>query len=185
VSLLFREQRYRTSTYSRSYLIRSTRTWNALPKGITQSHNKSSLATFKNILKEYYYSALSLTFDPDDPRTWKTTCVKCNCLRSLLVPPLVVFDPCATDYLYFGKTSAFPYQVIPDLGCGRASFRLFSNWIVCKFQSLCFLRFFHIRAITLYGKVFLLPMVKYIFISKCLIAWSLGWLIEHVNCTVR
>ncbi|CAB3980290.1 Hypothetical predicted protein, partial [Paramuricea clavata] len=59
----------RTSTYSRSYLIRSTRTWNALPTEITQNHNKSSLATFKNILKEYYYSALSLTFDPDDPRT--------------------------------------------------------------------------------------------------------------------
>ena len=91
VGTTFKEQRYRTSTYSRSYLIRSTRTWNALPKEITQNHNKSSLATFKNILKEYYYSALSLTFDPDDPRTWKTTCVKCNCVRSLLVPPSCCF----------------------------------------------------------------------------------------------
>ena len=91
VGTTFKEQRYRTSTYSRSYLIRSTRTWNALPKEITQNHNKSSLATFKNILKEYYYSALSLTFDPDDPRTWKTICVKCNCVRSLLVPPSCCF----------------------------------------------------------------------------------------------
>ncbi|CAB4035087.1 Hypothetical predicted protein [Paramuricea clavata] len=69
----------------------TTRTWNTLQKEITQNHNKSSLATFKNILKEYYYSTLSLTFDPDDPRTWKTTCVKCNCARSLLVPPSCCF----------------------------------------------------------------------------------------------
>jgi hypothetical protein len=80
--------------------------------------------------------------------------------RDIGFPLLVVFEPCTTDYLYFGKTRAFPYQVIPDRGCGQASSRLFSIWIVCKFQSLCF---FHIHAITLYGKVLLLPMVKYIF----------------------
>jgi hypothetical protein len=33
---------------------------NTLPKEITQKSTKP-------ILKEYYYSALSLTFDPDDP----------------------------------------------------------------------------------------------------------------------
>ena len=85
-------------------------------------------------------------------------------------PLLVVFEPRATDYLYFGKTRAFPYQVIPDRGCGKASSRLFSNWIVCKFESLCFLGFFHIHAIYIVWKGLLLPMVKYIFISKCLIA---------------
>ena len=32
---------------------------------------------------------------------------------------------------------------------------------------MCLLGVFYIRAITLYGKVLLLPMVKYIFINKC------------------
>ena len=80
----FEERRCRTETYRISYLMRSTRTWNVLPKEITQTYSTSSLATFKNNLKEYYYTALKLTFDPDDPRTWKTICVKCNCARSLL-----------------------------------------------------------------------------------------------------
>ena len=80
----FEERRCRTETYRKSYLIRSTRTWNVLPKEITQAYSTSSLAIFKNNLKEYYYTAFKLTFDPDDPRTWKTICVKCNCARSLL-----------------------------------------------------------------------------------------------------
>ena len=46
----------------------------------------SSLATMKKLLKEYYLTALSQTFDPKDPRTWKTYCIKCNCVRSLLAP---------------------------------------------------------------------------------------------------
>ena len=85
----FEERLCRTSTYSRSYLIRSTRTWNALPKEIPRQ--TTSLQTFKTKMMEYYYSALQSTFDVDDPRTWKTVCVKCNCTRSLLVSPSCCF----------------------------------------------------------------------------------------------
>ena len=42
----------------------------------------TSLATFKTLLKQYYRNALNLCYDPEDARTWKSVCVKCNSART-------------------------------------------------------------------------------------------------------
>ena len=40
--------------------------------------NDLSLAQFKRLLRHYYTSALWTCYNVEDPRTWKTICLKCN-----------------------------------------------------------------------------------------------------------
>ena len=81
-TLVLEEQLCRTCTYARSYMVRSKRVWNTLPAEMRR--NFTSLATFKTLLKQYYKNALNLCYDPEDARTWKSVCVKCNSARNLL-----------------------------------------------------------------------------------------------------
>ena len=70
-----------TVTFQTSYFIRSCKTWNIL--GCDLRHKDIGLYTFKSKLKTYYEHALSNVYDCDDPRTWKSICVKCRRVRSL------------------------------------------------------------------------------------------------------
>ena len=63
------------------HLSRSTRSWNSLPKELTD--NKVSLNGFKNGLIEYYKLALRNVYDVNDPRTWKSICLSCNMSSNL------------------------------------------------------------------------------------------------------
>ena len=87
-TLVLEEQLCRTCTYARSYMVRSKRVWNTLP---AEMRRNTSLATFKTLLKQYYRNALNLCYDPEDARTWKSVCVKCNSARSLLTIPSCCF----------------------------------------------------------------------------------------------
>ena len=73
-----------TTTYQLSYIIRSIKIWNTLPKLITNKSN--SLYTFKKYLLDYYFSALECNYNIDDPRSWKTICLKCNQTHDLTKP---------------------------------------------------------------------------------------------------
>ena len=46
----------------------------------------ATLKEFKNKLYIYYKTALDKCYDVDDPRTWKTVCLKCNQARDLTRP---------------------------------------------------------------------------------------------------
>jgi hypothetical protein len=74
----------KTSTYQPIYTIRTTRIWNILPGSITDKSN--SLLTFKSLLIKYYHTALDRNYNVDDPRSWKTICLKCNQARDLTKP---------------------------------------------------------------------------------------------------
>ena len=87
-TLVLEEQLCRTCTYARSYMVRSKRVWNTLP---AEMRRNTSLATFKTLLKQYYRNALNLCYDPEDARTWKSVCVKCNSARNLLTIPSCCF----------------------------------------------------------------------------------------------
>ena len=63
--LSFTAAQCRTSTYQRSFLNRTKKIWNALPKSLT--NNNISLGQFKNGLCKYYKSALKDVFDVDNP----------------------------------------------------------------------------------------------------------------------
>ncbi len=58
--------------------------WNGLADEL--HFNTDSLSVFKSILLKYYYQSLELNYDPDNPRTPKTICLKCNSVRSLARP---------------------------------------------------------------------------------------------------
>ena len=77
---------YKTSTYEKSYKIRTSRIWNTLPNHITSKDR--TFSEFKNLLFKYYILALENIYDVEDPRTWKSVCIKCNSARSLMNSPL-------------------------------------------------------------------------------------------------
>jgi hypothetical protein len=76
---------YKTSTYEKSYKIQATRIWNTLPNHITSKDR--TFSEFKNLLFKYYILALENTYDVENPRTWKSACIKCNSARSLTTSP--------------------------------------------------------------------------------------------------
>jgi hypothetical protein len=71
----------KTVTYQPSYFTRSCKSWNVLSSDLR--NRDIGLFSFKSGLKSYYNHALSSTFDVDDPRTWKSVCIKCKRARSL------------------------------------------------------------------------------------------------------
>ena len=79
--LTFRPPKCKTLTYQRSFFVRVTRVWNSL--STTLRSNNINLVKFKSLLLNYYSTARQITFDPEDPRTWKTVCLKCNYSRPL------------------------------------------------------------------------------------------------------
>ena len=66
----------KTVTYQSSYFIRSCKTWNILSRELRK--RDISIFSCQIRLKSYYKQALLSTFDLDDPRTWKSVCIKCK-----------------------------------------------------------------------------------------------------------
>ena len=79
--LLFRPPKCKTTTFQKSYFARVTRVWNCLPAHLRQPN--MLLSTFKRLLRDYYLVALHICYDAEDPKTWKSVCLNCNCGRSL------------------------------------------------------------------------------------------------------
>ena len=77
----FRSPRCKTLTHQRSFFSRVVRTWNTLPACLRSTNN--TLRQFKGLLREYYFDALRKCYDPNEPKTWKTVCPKCNRARNL------------------------------------------------------------------------------------------------------
>ena len=63
---------------------KSFRIWNTLP--LQLSYDYVTLNQFKSLLFSYYKDALISRFDIEDPRTWKSVCLKCNTPRNLSEP---------------------------------------------------------------------------------------------------
>ena len=72
-----------TVTFQTSYFIRVCKTWNTLSCDLRHRDIGLHTYTFKSKLKTYYEHALSSVYNCDDPRTWKSICVKCRRARSL------------------------------------------------------------------------------------------------------
>ena len=71
----------RTSTFQKSFFIRTTRIWNLL---ITRLDlDNFTFENFKSVLYGYYSWALAINYDPDSPRSFKSICLKCNTARFL------------------------------------------------------------------------------------------------------
>ena len=82
--ILFRTKKCKTVTYQTSFINRTTRIWNILPNEFKQQ--SLSLSTFKYLLYRYYTTAININYESENPRTWKSICLKCNSARSLATP---------------------------------------------------------------------------------------------------
>ena len=71
----------RTSTFQKSFFIRTTRIWNLLITRIDLYN--VTFGNFKSVLYGYYSRALTINYDPDSPRSFKSICLKCNTARYL------------------------------------------------------------------------------------------------------
>ena len=79
---LFVPRKCKTTTYQRSFFIRTVRIWNALAVDIGLSVT-ISLSSFKAHLLSYYKQSLCKSYDPEDPRSFKSICTSCNKARNL------------------------------------------------------------------------------------------------------
>ena len=80
----YRPKKCRTSTYQHSFFLRTSRIWNALP--LQLRYERVTLNQFKSLLFSYYKDALISRFDIENPRTWKSVCLKCNKPHNLSEP---------------------------------------------------------------------------------------------------
>ncbi len=72
----------KTVAFQNSYYIRAASVWNTLPVCIRDTNK--TLASFKVALKGHYKVLTNLVYNPEDPRTFKSVCVKCHTTRPLL-----------------------------------------------------------------------------------------------------
>ena len=80
-SQCFVPKKCRTSTFQKSFFIRTTRIWNLL---ITRLDvDNVTIGNFKSVLYGYYSRALAVNYDSDSPRSFKAICLKCNTARFL------------------------------------------------------------------------------------------------------
>ena len=76
----------KTTTYQKSFLVRACRIWNCLADEL--DYSLVTLTLFKSVLFNYYKTSWVTSFDCEDPRTFKTVCLKCNSVRPLSRPIL-------------------------------------------------------------------------------------------------
>ena len=77
----FVPKKCRTSTFQKSFFIRTTRIWNLL---ITRLDlDNVTFENFKSVLYGYYPRALARNYDPNSPRSLKSVCLKCNTAKFL------------------------------------------------------------------------------------------------------
>ena len=76
--------RCKTTSYQKSFLVRTSRIWNTLIDAIDL--HTDSLAVFKSCLLNYYFTSVDITYNPENPRTFRSLCLKCNSVRSLASP---------------------------------------------------------------------------------------------------
>lgn len=74
----------KSSTYQHSFTVRTIRIWNTLAQDLNL--NMVNLRSFKALMFNYYFKSLQAIYDPENPRTFKTVCPKCNTSRSLTLP---------------------------------------------------------------------------------------------------
>ena len=95
------------------------------------THRAATLPTFKKLLLQYYYSALTNAFNQDDPRTWKSICPNCShCSQPGHYPNLLLLNLCTLlfDILLFITFCNCMYFIFLSL-------RVHSNWLTLLWSS--------------------------------------------------
>ena len=89
--------RCKPTTYQQSFIIRACRLWNALVDEL--NFDTDNIGYFKRILLSYYHNSLTLNYDSENPRTFKSICLKCNLVRSLEKPISCCYQISLLDFV--------------------------------------------------------------------------------------
>ena len=79
--ILLNVPKSKTVSFQNSFYIRAPSVWNIL-SDILRDTTRST-ASFKSLLFRYYFNLLEHIYNPDNPRTFKSVCVKCHSTRSI------------------------------------------------------------------------------------------------------
>ena len=71
----------KTTTYQKSFFIRTCQIWNNSASII--NIETQTLNSFKTIMFNFYLASLLLPYNPNNPETFKSICLKCNTVRPL------------------------------------------------------------------------------------------------------
>ena len=71
----------KTVTLQNSFYIRAPRIWNTLLSSLRETNR--SISSFRKALRNHYLNLTKDIFNPDDPRSFKSICVKCHQCRPL------------------------------------------------------------------------------------------------------
>ena len=79
--ILLNVPKSKTVSFQNSFYVRAPSVWNILPDILRDTTR--SIASFKSLLFRYYFNLLELVYNPDNPRTFKSVCVKCHSTRPI------------------------------------------------------------------------------------------------------
>ena len=77
--ILLNVPKSKTVNFQNSFYVRAPSVWNIL-RDILRDTTRS-IASFKSLLFRYYFNLLEHVYNPDNPRTFKSVCVKCHSTR--------------------------------------------------------------------------------------------------------
>jgi hypothetical protein len=77
--ILLEVAKCKTVSYQNSFYVRVANVWNTLPYSIREANK--TLAFFKFCLMKHYNNLTKEIYNPEDPRTFKSVCVKCHTTR--------------------------------------------------------------------------------------------------------
>ena len=79
--ILLEVAKCKTVSYQNSFYVRVANVWNTLPCLIRETNK--TVVSFKFCLMQHYKDLTKEIYNPEDPRTFKSVCVKCHTTRPL------------------------------------------------------------------------------------------------------
>ena len=81
--ILLNVPKFRTVSHQNSFYVRAPSVWKIL-LGYIRDMSRS-LDYLKNCLLSYYFNLLEHIYNPDNPRAFKSVCIKCHSTRRLMM----------------------------------------------------------------------------------------------------
>ena len=103
----FVPKKCKTTTYQKSFFIRTCQIWKNSASII--NIETQTLNSFKTVMFNFYLASLLLPYNPNNPETFKSICLKCNTVRNFF-PPLFL-----SYFLLYSGTSVIGYAVAVSL----------------------------------------------------------------------
>ena len=128
----FVPKKCKTTTYQNSFFIRACRIWNTSASII--NIEAQTLNSCKTVLFNYDLASLLISYDPNNPKTFRSICLKCNTVRPLnskitcclKIDSFFLLDRFSSYFLLYSGLAVIGYVVAVSLPFLSFSFFFFS-----------------------------------------------------------